>query len=497
MDVTNRTQKTLAQATADVIKRSGAREQIGINPEHHKKTMATIAQPSLYWWSEIDAASDLDRLQLVLSALPDEQLVRTLELHRGRGRDDYPVRPTWNALVAGVVYDHRSIASLRRELRRNGELRQLCGFDPLDGAEAVPSNDAFSRFLALLMTHQPLIDGMFHELVDELKEELPELGKKLAVDSKAIPSYGNPVRDEAKEAEDDRRRDTDADWGTKTYKGTRKDGTAWEKVKRWFGYKLHLLVDSVYELPLAYEMTEASASDMTHLLPLVEDVEVHHEEIAEDTEELSGDKGYDSAENKATLYDDHNIKPVIDNRVLWKDDPGKPRPLFPDRADVILYDELGQVFCQCPSERRGEDEIREMAFFGFEKDRMTLKYRCPAAYYGLECPGRAICEADTNAGEYGRVVRIPLELNRRIFTPIARSSQKWEKAYNLRTSVERVNSRIDLLLGFEHHTIRGKDKMKMRMGLALVVMLAMALGRIRAGQVDRMRSMTTPVRLVA
>lgn len=47
---------------------------------------------------------------------------------------------------------------------------------------------------------------------------------------------------------------------------------------------------------------------------------------------------------------------------------------------------------------------------------------------------------------------------RRIFTPIARPTGKWQKAYNLRTSVERVNSRIDQVLGFEHHTIRGKDK---------------------------------------
>lgn len=59
--------------------------------------------------------------------------------------------------------------------------------------------------------------------------------------------------------------------------------------------------------------------------------------------------------------------------------------------------------------------------------------------------------------------------------------------------MERVNSRLDQVLGFEHHTIRGKDKMEMRVSLALVVMLAMALGRIRAGQSDKMRSLIAPV----
>lgn len=32
----------------------------------------------------------------------------------------------WNTLVAGVVFQHPSLASLRRELLRNGELRQSC-----------------------------------------------------------------------------------------------------------------------------------------------------------------------------------------------------------------------------------------------------------------------------------------------------------------------------------------------------------------------------------
>lgn len=95
------------------------------------------------------------------------------------------------------------------------------------------------------------------------------------------------------------------------------------------------------------------------------------------------------------------------------------------------------------------------------------------------------------------MVRIPLDKDRRIFTPIARSTSKWKKAYNLRTSVERVNSRIDQVLGFEHHNIRGQDKMEMRVTLGLVVMLSMALGRIRAGQRDKMRSLTARVERVS
>lgn len=454
--------------------------------------MARISQPFLFSWKEIDEASDLDRLRLVLDALPDEDLVSFLEQRRGRGRDDYPIRPMWNAVIAGVVFQHPSAAALIRELWRNGELRQLCGFNPFGGMASAPSADAMERFLKLIVEHRKMLTSIFHRLVDELKRELPNLGEKAAVDSKAIPSFGNPVRDEDKLNHPDGRRDTDADWGTKTYKGTRKDGSTWEKVKRWFGYKLHLLVDSRHELPLAFSIDVASSSDTTNLTPLLEELEEHHKPIHDDCNECSSDKGYDSAENNTALYDDHNIKPIIDTREMWK--TKKLETLFPERYDVFCYDESGKVYCACPSERKGEDELREMAFVGFEKDRDTLKYRCPAAAFGFQCAGRVACEklSPVGVGDFGRVIRVPLELDRRIFTPIARHTAKWEKAYARRTSVERVNSRLDQVLGFEHHTIRGKAKMEMRVTLALVIMLAMALGRIRAGQRDKMRSLTAP-----
>jgi hypothetical protein len=92
--------------------------------------MASISQSSLFHWDQIDASDDLQRLRYVMEALPDEALMRLLEARRGRGRDDYPVRPMWNSVIAGIVFQHVSIESLRRELQRNASLRQLCGFDP-------------------------------------------------------------------------------------------------------------------------------------------------------------------------------------------------------------------------------------------------------------------------------------------------------------------------------------------------------------------------------
>ena len=55
------------------------------------------------------------------------------------------------------------------------------------------------------------------------------------------------------------------------------------------------------------------------------------------------------------------------------------------------------------------------------------------------------------------------------------------RGYNRRTALERINNRIDNSFGFEHHFIRGIDKMTLRVGLAFAVMLAMALRSHQTG----------------
>ena len=441
--------------------------------------MAIIPQTQLFNWDDVEAKSDLTRFQYVLDCLPDEPLMRTLEEARGRGRDDYPVRAVWNAILAGVVFGHPTIESLRRELLRNAELRQVCGFDVILGADAVPKPWNFSRFLANLFRCQAEVEAMFHRLVTRLKRELPDLGGALSADSKAIASAGKPKDREAKR---DGRREKDADWGKKTYRETDEAGNTWEKVKVWFGFKLHLIVDARYELPLAYEVTKASVNDGACLLPMVEELEEHHPEIVRDADHLSADKAYDSRRILETLQDRYGILPLIDTRNDWKDGDAT-RPLFPDRADCIVYDVQGTVYCD-----RGRADLAAtespMSFGGYEADRGTLKYLCPAARENSVCP-----RAESGGCRYGRIVRVKLDTDRRYFVPLPRSTHKWSRLYAKRTAVERVNSRLDVSFGFERHTIRGIAKMRCRTGLALAVMLAMALGAIRENRRDRMRSL--------
>jgi Transposase domain (DUF772) len=137
--------------------------------------MAKLLIRYLFKWQDVEAKSDLERLELVLEHLPDERLMETLEKYRKWGRDDYPIRPVWNSVLAGVVYQHESVESLRTELLRNGELREGCGFDPHKGSEAVPPSWVYTRFLKLLFKFKAEIDAMFDCLVDALRELLPRV----------------------------------------------------------------------------------------------------------------------------------------------------------------------------------------------------------------------------------------------------------------------------------------------------------------------------------
>ncbi len=436
--------------------------------------MGSIAQKQLFCWKDIENLGDLERLDLVLKYLPDDELIEILEKERSNGRDKFPIEPMWNSILAGIVYQHISVESLRRELQRNSQLLELCGFEVAAGTGAIASAWAYSRFLKTLLKHEKEIRKMFDVLVKKLVEVLPDLGKVLAVDGKAIASRANG-NNNTEEKKRDGRRDLDADWGKKVYSGKDKTGKAWEKVVSWFGYKLHLIVDAVYELPVEYAVTKASAAEQPVAHEMLTQMEKDKEEILKRCDCFDGDRGYDDGKLITRLYDDFDIKPVIDIRNCWKD--GEETKNVEEQENIV-YDYRGNVFCVCPV----TGEQHEMAYGGFEKDRGTLKYICPVQAYGISCKGCSKCPVKKS-------IRIDLGMDRRIFTPLARSSYAWKRMYAKRTAVERVNSRLDESFGFERHYIRGELKMSARCGLALCIMLTLAYGRIMEDQKELMRSL--------
>jgi hypothetical protein len=318
---------------------------------------------------------------------------------------------------------------------------------------------------------------MFNELVEKCHELLPDFGQYMAIDSKALPSFSER---KSKRTSVDSRGEHDADWGKKKYSGIDEAGKAWEKIVSWFGFKLHLIVDSIYELPIAYEVTTASASDVKEGKKLVRCARKLHPALFASDEAyqryMSADRGYDDSKMHEMLHR-LSFVPLIDIRNMWKGDEKQHRFLEGYRS--LAYDYRGTVYCY---PKLSENPV-EMCYSGYEPKRDSIRYQCPHMAYGISCPRSETCC-------YRKGVRIKRSINPRVFCRLPRSTYKWKREYKKRTAVERVNSRLDVSFGFEHHTIRGQKKMKLRVGLALIVMLALAIGRIEQNQPKQMRSLT-------
>jgi len=434
--------------------------------------MAIIPQTTLFSWEDdIENLGDLERLDATLANLPDEMFMRKLENERGRGRDDYPVRAMWNAVIAMVVLGHRRFADAIRELRRNAQLREVCGFGAVGSVASVPGPDNMSRFVGKLEGHKEDIQDIFIAQSDRLYGLLPDFGECLAIDSKWVWSLANG---RSGREDPDGRSETDAEWGRKEYRGVRGDGTEWCRTEKCFGFKAHVLVDAKYELPVAFVNSSASGNDTVWGKELFEAVEKARPHVIEKCRFLLADRGYDDTALILWLKE-RGVKAVIDKRDMWKAETEKP---LPGHEGVFYYNERGEVFCY--AKESGERHMLRAA--GYEEKRDALRKECPVSMYGASCK-----EADTCT--YCKNVRVPLGTDPRIFTQVDRQGYKWKRLYAARTAVERVNSRLDVSFGFETRRVRGMNKMDLFTALAFSVMDTLAVASILSKKPERMRSL--------
>jgi hypothetical protein len=138
-------------------------------------------------------------------------------------------------------------------------------------------------------------------------------------------------------------------------------------------------------------------------------------------------------------------------------------------GDNIVYDRYsGEVGCYDLS---GKEPLRrKMAHAGFESDRSAHKFRCPRAAAGDDCAyrtqeGRAQCGGGSTA-KTGRQVRVSMETDSRRFAPIYPLSKQWKRAYQGRSSVERLFAIFKGSYYLEDHALRGQSAIELRVLLA-------------------------------
>ena len=80
-----------------------------------------------------------------------------------------------------------------------------------------------------------------------------------------------------------------------------------------------------------------------------------------------------------TLLREQNIKPVVQNRQMWREEEERMLPGHDGNSNIV-YNEAGTVFCY---DKVSKPPVKhKMANTGYEKSRGTLKYRCPAWHEG-------------------------------------------------------------------------------------------------------------------
>jgi hypothetical protein len=219
-------------------------------------------------------------------------------------------------------------------------------------------------------------------------------------------------------------------------------------------------VDVKHEVVLAYEITDTKAGDGETLPVVLEQAQANLPEDRIKT--LAYDKAADS-EDVHRLLSAEGITPVIQMRSLWQSESERMLPGH-DGSSNVVYTEDGTIYCY---DKVSEPPVRHpMAYIGYEPERETVKYRCPAQHEGWDCPMSKIC----NAGKsYGKTVRVNRDLDPRRFPSLPRATKKFERMYKGRTSVERVNARLKVFWGVDDGNLTGSRRFVAQVGVVLAV----------------------------
>jgi transposase len=230
------------------------------------------------------------QLHAIFDTLPDEELIADLTARTGR--PGYTVKILWRTYVAMAVLNLPSFASLIRALQNNPYVAIACG---ITNPEGIPTKFAYSRFMRKLSKpkYVVMVKNIMRSLTRSLYEKLPEFGKSVAIDSTDLKAWSNGAKKPAS--------DPDASWSVK------RDTSG--KNRYCFGYKLHLLVDTEYELPVAANITTASIHDVRIASRVLGQARFTHSKFH--PEYVICDAGYCSNKLRKLIKRQYRAEPII------------------------------------------------------------------------------------------------------------------------------------------------------------------------------------------
>ena len=189
------------------------------------------------------------------------------------------------------------------------------------------------------------------------------------------------------------RAEKEAAWAGKEYHYIDKKGKKQIKTEWHYGFKVHLICDVKTELPIAYNVLAANSDEKKAMIDMLAKLPY---ELKRQMDYLTLDKGYDSTEMIRQIKA-AGIRPIVDIRNCWKDAEVTRQYKETD----IVYDYQGNVFFV---DDRGNQH--RMIYEGYDVQKKCLRY-----------------------AHKGKIYKIYISYDERVFLPVARDSMKFARLY--------------------------------------------------------------------
>ena len=280
----------------------------------------------------VQAPPIVDQLQRVFEALDDEPLIQALIGPTRRGPKGHPVEALWHCVVARYVLGLASTEALRRELRNNPFVAQACG---IESPDAIPHHSTFSRFFSRLSKYRMAakVKDVSRSLVRRSYAELPGFGERVVLDSTTLKGWVNGGKRKPS--------DKQAGWSVKT--------NTQGKTEFTLGWKLHLLVDAEYELPMAAHVSPGNAHDAGRASNVLREARFTTNQFQ--PEFVLADKGYSGKPLYNLIKRQYRAQPIIDPNPTHK-------RLAAEMAEMQQTPEWKALYRQRPAVERAFSRLK-------------------------------------------------------------------------------------------------------------------------------------------
>jgi hypothetical protein len=364
-------------------------------------------------------------LRRLLALEPVANLISQLARINQTGRPPtYLPRVMVAVAIARILFKAPCWTDILELLREHSDLRRVCG---IPSAALVPSRDACYRLMAKLRRVK-VLEECARGLVDLVARSIPGFARAVAADATHIEAYACASRTCPS--------DPDARWGTH-HSGNGHD------THFFLGYKLHLIVDADHQVPIRWVVTPGDVNEAQEAVPLFDS---GADRAAWFRPEFAiMDRAYDALHICRSL-EENGCHPIIPQRVCR-------------RSREPALDEKGRPRCvHGPWIWKGTD-------YAHRRTKWVCPYENdPSVHEGPGC-GRA-----------GRGRRCWLSWRRdpRRHKLVPEGSEKFNRLYAKRVSVEREFSLLKQYFLLDNHRARGLHCVAVHVNLCLVVRLGTA-----------------------